>query len=279
LIFWINISGMSPSKIRLASWNVNGLRAVHKKTFPSWFASESADIVCLQEIKCSREQVAGDEELTHPSGYFSHFHSAQKPGYSGLAIYSRREPLDVREGIGRDEFDAEGRWLEVDYQLSDFQKGSSSTITVINSYWPNSQRDHTRLPFKLDFCSAAEKRLEDLRREGRQVVICGDFNIAHKEIDLKNPKTNINNAGFLPEERAWMDRFTSLGWVDTFRSLNSDPGHYTWWSYRPGVREKNIGWRLDYFFMNPEWSDRLLSVDDLPHILGSDHCPVRFEFR
>jgi exodeoxyribonuclease-3 len=251
------------------SWNVNGLRSVHKKNFLNWFDSQSADVVCLQEIKVSPEQIKDEQELLNPRGYHSYWHPAEKAGYSGLVIYSKRESNAVRIGLGEMQFDCEGRWLEADFQ----------GLTIINSYWPNSQRDHSRLGFKLEFCAAAERRLEALRSLGRDVLICGDFNIAHREIDLKNPKSNMNNAGFLPEERAWMDRFVALGWVDTFRSIEPGPGHYTWWSYRPGVREKNVGWRLDYFFTNPESSDRVKKVSHQTTVMGSDHCPVELEWR
>lgn len=252
--------------MKLISWNVNGLRSVHKKDFLKWFEGEKADIVCLQEIKIGAEQVAEDEKLKHPRKYGSHWHFAEKAGYSGLVIYTKKDPSEIREGLKVAEFDREGRWLEADF----------GAMTLINSYFPNSQRDHARLPYKLAFCAAAEKRLEALRKAGREVVLCGDFNIAHREIDLKNPKTNVNNAGFLPEERAWMDRLTGkLGWIDSFREFEPSPGHYTWWSYRPGVRERNIGWRLDYFVTNPEAKSRLKSVTHLPDVMGSDHCPVR----
>jgi exodeoxyribonuclease III len=266
--------------MKLVTWNVNGLRSVQKKGFAEWFAGEvktGTEIVCLQEIKVEREKIETDESLIHPLGFESAWNCAEKPGYSGLVVYSRKSPLAVRAGLGEAEFDREGRWLEVDFKLADFGSGSGE-MTVINSYFPNSQRDHARLPFKLRFCELAEKRLEDLRAQGKTVFICGDFNIAHKEIDLKNPKTNQNNAGFLPQERAWMDRFIGeKGWLDAFRVFEKSGGHYTWWSYRPGVREKNIGWRLDYFLANPEARDRLKAVSHCPDVMGSDHCPVRLE--
>lgn len=252
--------------MKLISWNVNGLRSVQRKNFRKWFEDEKADVVCLQEIKVSPELIESDETIYHPARYDSHWHFAEKPGYSGLAIYSKKTPDDVRKGLGVAQFDREGRWLEADF----------GPITVINSYFPNSQRDHARLPYKLAFCQAAEKRLQKLRAKGREVMICGDFNIAHKEIDLKNPKTNADNAGFLPEERAWLDHlFGNLGWVDTFRHFEKGPGHYTWWSYRPTVRERNIGWRLDYFVANPEAMDRVKKMTHLPEVTGSDHCPIR----
>lgn len=261
--------------MKLISWNVNGLRAVHKNGFSKWFKKENADVVCLQEIKVSRHQIEELEELISPHNYISSWHSAEKLGYSGLVIYSRKAPKTVRLGLGQTDIDKEGRWLEAEFDLSDFgsQKGE---VTVINSYFPNSQRDHARLPYKLKFLKKAEQRLEELRKAGRQVLLCGDFNIAHREIDLKNPKSNTKNAGFLPEERAWMDRLIDkLGWIDTFRYFEKGPGHYTWWSYRPGVREKNIGWRLDYWVTNPEFKDRLKQSAHCPKVMGSDHCPVR----
>lgn len=261
--------------MKMISWNVNGLRSVHKKQFLDWFKSEKADLVCLQEIKVSAEVVEAEKDLLHPGGYHSHWHHAEKPGYSGLVVYAKSglEPTAVRSGLGAKEFDSEGRWLELDFP----QNGG---ITLINSYFPNSQRDHARLPFKLKFCKMAEARLEALRASGRQVIVCGDFNIAHREIDLKNPKTNTKNAGFLPEERAWLEHMlVKQGWVDGFREFEKGPGFYTWWSYRPGVREKNVGWRLDYFLTNPEARGRLKMVAHLDQVMGSDHCPVRLTLK
>jgi exodeoxyribonuclease-3 len=263
--------------MRLVSWNVNGLRSVHKKNFLEWFKKEDADIICLQEIKIGVEDVEASLDLVSPHDYLSHWHFAVKPGYSGLAIYSKQDPVAIRVGLGDWQFDSEGRWMEADFEhLRGGGKGEGHRVTVINTYWPNSQREHTRLPYKLQFCKAAELRLEALRAEGRTVYICGDFNIAHTFDDLANPKTNLDNAGFLPEERGWMDHFVNdLGWVDTFREFTKGNGHYTWWSYRPGVREKNIGWRLDYFFANPEARHTLAKVEHLTQVFGSDHCPVR----
>jgi exodeoxyribonuclease-3 len=257
--------------MKLVTWNVNGLRSVQKKGFLDWLKTEDADVVCLQEVKISASQVDEDETLSGPFGYHSHWSFAEKPGYSGVGIYSRDEPTRVVSGLGIADFDREGRWLE-----ADFTRAGAASVTVVSTYWPNSQRDRSRLGFKLEFCRAAEARLEQLRREARTVLVCGDFNIAHREIDLRNPKSNQDNAGFLPEERAWMDHFvTELGWLDTFREFEAGPGHYTWWSYRPGVREKNIGWRLDYFFINPEARSRLQSAEILASVNGSDHCPMR----
>lgn len=253
--------------MKLISWNVNGIRAAHRSGFLDWFTREKADVVCLQETKAFVEQV--DQELHHPLGYHSYWHSAEKPGYSGVAVFSKKEPLKVTQGIGVPEIDREGRVLVAEYP--DF--------VLINGYFPNSQRDHARLGYKLSFCGEILKYCEKLRRAGKNAVICGDFNIAHQAIDLKNPKSNENNAGFLPEERDWMTQFLGTGYRDVFRLKNPEPGHYTWWSYRPGVREKNIGWRLDYHLVNQEFEDRVRAASHQPLVKGSDHCPVVLELK
>lgn len=254
--------------MKLISWNVNGIRAVQRSGFLEWFAGQKADVVCLQEIKANLEQL--DPELHHPLGYHSFWHSAEKPGYSGVAVYSKAEPLKVTEGIGIPEIDREGRVLVAEYP----------GFTLLNCYFPNSQRDHARLGYKLQFCDAILNYSNDLRSRGKHVVMCGDFNIAHQPIDLKNPKSNEKNAGYLPEERAWMTQFIAAGYSDIFREmLPEEPGHYTWWSYRPGVREKNVGWRLDYHFVNQELRDRVLDASHQPQVKGSDHCPVVLKLR
>lgn len=252
--------------MKILSWNVNGIRSVGGKGFFDWLVRELPDVICIQETKANPGQL--DDTYLAPLGFQSHWHSARKPGYSGVAIYSRRSPKNVVEGIGIGEIDSEGRVLVADF--ADF--------TVVNAYFPNSQREHARLPYKLSFCDAILKFVERLRKEGRFVILCGDYNIAHKEIDLRNPKANADNAGFLPEERSWMDKFLGEhGWVDTFRKFTPDPGHYSWWSYRPGVREKNIGWRLDYHCVNPEFASSVKNAFILPEVYGSDHCPVGIE--
>jgi exodeoxyribonuclease-3 len=253
--------------MKLLSWNVNGIRAAGRSGFLDWFEKEKADIVCLQEIKARPEQL--EAELVNPLKYHALWNPAEKPGYSGTAIFSKSEPLSVQHGIGKAEIDREGRVLVAEYK----------NFTLINAYFPNSQRDHARLGYKLDFCSEMLKFTEKLRKKGKDVVLCGDFNIAHKEIDLKNPKTNVQNAGFLPEERAWLDDFVKAGYHDTFRQFNQEGGHYTWWSYRPGVRARNIGWRLDYFFVNGEFKGRLKQVIHQHTVKGSDHCPVHLQLK
>lgn len=248
--------------MRLISWNVNGIRAAGRGGFHPWFESEKADVIALQETKARPEQL--EEELLHPLGYHSYWHSAKKPGYSGVAIYSKKEPLRIQTGMGIPEIDDEGRVIIAEYP----------GFVLVNAYFPNSQREHTRLGYKLEFCRRMFGFLEEMRKAGKQVVLCGDFNIAHQAIDLKNPKANEKNAGYLPEERAWMTEFLGNGYIDAFRHFEKGPGHYTWWSYRPGVRERNIGWRLDYFCVNQEHADRLKSAAHRCDIKGSDHCPV-----
>ncbi len=252
--------------MKIQSWNVNGIRAAAKKGFEKWFADSGADVVCLQETKAHPDQL--DLFLLNPNGYHSVFHSAEKAGYSGTAIYSKIEPTEVRVGMGIPEFDREGRVLIAEY------KRPAGPLAVINAYFPNSQREHARLGYKLEFCDAMLKLCRSYVKKGTDIVLCGDYNIAHEAIDLKNPKQNENNAGYLPEERAWMTKFLGSGFVDTFRHFEKGPGHYTWWSYRPGIRERNIGWRLDYHCVNENLTDRLKASRIHPSVVGSDHCPV-----
>ena len=252
---------------RVVSWNVNGIRAVEKKGFVDWVAAESPDILCLQETKAHPDQLSA--ELMAPcdrSGgvYKSYWAHAQKAGYSGAAIYSRTEPLEVRR-LGVREFDDEGRVLIADYP----------TFSLINAYFPNSQDLGARLPYKLAFCDAILEKCRELVASGRSIVLCGDYNIAHTAIDLARPKANEESPGYLPEERAWMDTFTASGFADTFRRFH--PGmkdQYSWWSYRMKAREKNIGWRIDYHCVDEAFMQRVKSSIIRPDVQGSDHCPV-----
>ncbi|MEK6704511.1 MAG: exodeoxyribonuclease III [Bdellovibrionota bacterium] len=253
--------------MKLLSWNVNGIRAAERHGFLKWFEDEGANIVCAQEIKAFPEQLG--EGLLHPLGYHSYWHPAKKAGYSGVALYSRKEPLEVKYGVGVPEIDNEGRVLVAEYPH----------FTLLNCYFPNSQPDHARLDYKLFYCDKVLEYCEKLRSGGKTVIVCGDFNIAHKEIDLKNPKANENNSGFLPEERAWLDHYVARGYVDCFRHFSKEGGHYTWWSYRPGVRARNIGWRIDYHFTNEESIDMVKSSIHQPLVKGSDHCPVQLEIK
>ncbi|MCC6276607.1 MAG: exodeoxyribonuclease III [Oligoflexia bacterium] len=251
--------------MRIYSWNLNGIRSAATQGLLKWLSDESPDIVCFQELKANREDV--DQLILSPFGYQSFWHSAEKKGYSGVAIYSRRRPDDISLGLGVKAFDREGRVIAAQF----------GDLIVVSAYFPNSQRDHARLGFKIDFCEAIAEYVDKLVSSKKSVVLCGDFNIAHQEIDLKNPHSNRNNAGFLPEERAWMSRFLGKGYVDSFRSACPEPGHYSWWSYRPGVREKNIGWRLDYHVLSPNLRSRIQRAEIHPDVLGSDHCPVSVE--
>jgi len=251
--------------IRLLSWNVTGLRAVHKKGFLKWFKKENPDILCLQETKVSEEQL--DDSLKDPSGYKSYFSSAEKKGYSGVALYTKEEPQAVEKGFGIRRFDQEGRIIVAHYDK----------FVLINIYYPNGKASPERLKYKLDFYDAFLDYAEKLRANGKNLVICGDVNTAHKEIDLAHPKENENISGFLPVERAWMDKFFSCGYVDTFRKFNNNPGQYTWWHVFTRARERNVGWRLDYFFVNQEFSKNVKSAFIMPDIMGSDHCPTGLE--
>lgn len=250
-------------RVKLLSWNVNGLRAAQRAGLLEWLAAEKPFALCVQEIKVRPEELP--PEVASPRGYRGHFHAAERPGYSGVATFTREDPEAVVAGLGVEAFDREGRVLRTEFR--DF--------VLVNAYFPNSQRDHARLEYKLRFCAAMLRLVNRYRRAGKHVLLCGDFNVSHRAIDLANPRQNEKNAGFLPEERAFMDRLLGRhGWVDTFRHHEAGPGHYTWWSYRPGVRARNIGWRLDYFVANPELLDRVARVRHRPEVLGSDHCPV-----
>ncbi len=252
--------------MKLASWNVNGIRSVSRYGFSDWLNKELPDVLCIQESKAQQDQV--DESLLKPGKYNSAWHSAIDKGYSGVTTYFKKEPLDVLSGLGDKEIDDEGRVLTLEYK--DF--------FLVNTYFPNSGRDLKRLPFKLKFCEKLFKYLQKLEKK-KPFLICGDFNIAHKEIDLANPKSNQKNAGFLPDERAWMEDFLNKGYIDVFRSFNSNAGFYTWWSYRPGVRERNVGWRLDYFCASPDLKSRLKDMSHLTNVKGSDHCPIILSLR
>lgn len=248
--------------MRLLSWNVNGIRAVEKKGFLDWLNQESPDILCLQETKAHPDQLG--EALLKPNGYRTYWSAAEKKGYSGVAVFSKREPLSVREGLGSPEFDSEGRTLMVDY----------GEFILFNIYYPNGGSGNKRVPFKMAFYDTFFTTVEALRKKGKKLVICGDVNTAHKEIDLSRPKENEKNTGFLPEERAWVSKFIDAGYIDTFRHFHPEPQHYTWWDYKTKARERNIGWRIDYFFISDNALPHLKEATILKDVQGSDHCPV-----
>jgi exodeoxyribonuclease-3 len=253
--------------IRLFSWNVNGLRACGRKGFREWLDAERPDVLGLQETRALPEQL--EAELREPEGYEVWFHPAEKKGYSGVGLYSRVQPESVvLGGLDEERFDSEGRLIIADYGSFLFYTG----------YFPNGGNDLSRVPYKLDFSEAVLQHAEAQRKAGRAIVICGDVNTAHEEIDLANPKSNKKNTGFLPEERAWVSRFIGHGYVDIFRHRNPDvTGAYTWWSNRKGVRERNVGWRIDYFFISPDLLDRVVDTRIHADVMGSDHCPISLE--
>ncbi|MBU3936967.1 MAG: exodeoxyribonuclease III [Proteobacteria bacterium] len=251
---------------KFVSWNVNGLRALEKKGFVEILADLNADLVALQEIKAMPEQLS--ETLKNIPGYTPYWFSAQKKGYAGVATYSKEQPLSVIYGIDHKDHDYEGRVLTLEF--ADF--------FFINAYFPNAQHGLLRMDYKLRFNNDLLAFAKTLATK-KSVVICGDFNVAHKEIDLTNPKQNEKNPGYAPEERAWMDHFVEAGFVDTFRMFNQEPDQYTWWSYRFNARTRNIGWRIDYFCVDQKSKKRVTEAAILGDILGSDHCPILLGFR
>ncbi len=251
--------------MKLISFNVNGIRAIEKKGFFEWMQKESPDVLCLQETKAHPDQLA--ENIIKPAGYHSFWSAAEKKGYSGVAIYTKIKPLSVTEGLGVAEFDSEGRTLMADY--GDF--------ILFNIYYPNGGAGNKRVPFKMSFYDAFLKKVEKLRKAGKGIIITGDVNTAHTEIDLARPKQNEKNTGFLPEEREWMTKFVSCGYVDTFRHFVKEGGHYSWWDYKTGARARDVGWRIDYFFVSQNLLPRLKKAFILKEVMGSDHCPVGIE--
>ncbi len=251
--------------MRLISWNVNGLRAVLKKDFLGFVASADADVICLQEIKARPEQVA---EVVWPEGYEMHWNPADKPGYSGTATLTKIPALSVTKGIGLPEHDAEGRVLTVEFE----------EFFLVNVYTPNSKRELLRLDYRTTQWEPAFRAYLEQLDATKPVVVCGDLNVAHREIDIANPKSNVKNAGFTPQERACMDDLLAAGFLDSFRVLHPDePKRYTWWSYMGQSRAKNVGWRIDYFLLSARLRARLRAATIHPDVHGSDHCPVGVE--
>jgi exodeoxyribonuclease-3 len=254
--------GGEMEKISIYSWNVNGIRAIYNKGFLDWFKHRKPDILCVQETKASEEQLP--QELKDVQGYHTFFSSADKKGYSGVGQYTKREPESVKSGFGIPRFDHEGRILISDY----------GHFVLFNIYFPNGKASGERLRYKMDFYHAFLDYADTLRGRGNKIVVCGDFNTAHEEIDLARPRENSKVSGFLPEERAWIDEFVSHGYVDTFRMFNQEPGNYTWWDLKTSSRERNVGWRIDYFFVSDNLEDNVESSYILPEVMGSDHCPL-----
>jgi exodeoxyribonuclease-3 len=248
--------------VRLLCWNVNGVRAVYKKGFLEWLHKESPHILCIQETKAQPEQLSND--LREPEGYHVYWNWAEKRGYGGVATFSKEEPLRLQYGFGAKRFDDEGRVIIAEYP--DF--------ILFNVYFPNGKSSKERLDYKMDFYDAFLDLTDPMLKDDKKLVVCGDFNTAHHEIDLARPKENEKVSGFLPMERAWIDKFVEHGFVDTFRHFNKDPGQYTWWDFKTRARERNVGWRIDYIFVSANLLDSLSTAFIMPEVMGSDHCPT-----
>lgn len=251
--------------MKIISWNVNGLRSIAKKGFFEFLQKEKPDVLAIQEIKVQEDQLS--KELLAPHGYHAYFNPARRKGYSGTAIYSKIQPRGVFNGFGDEDLDAEGRVQAADY--GDF--------ILFNIYFPNGKMNQTRLEYKLDFYETALKYFDKLIAEGKKLLITGDYNTAHNEIDLARPKENEDVSGFLAIERRWLDKLVSHGYIDCFRELNKNPGQYTWWSMRSWARKRNVGWRIDYFFCSKNLCSKIKNCYHLTEVTGSDHCPVVLE--
>lgn len=250
--------------MKLISWNVNGLRSVLRKNFLEYLGAEAPDVLCVQETKASPDDV----EQLWPNTYTTYWNSAQKKGYSGTAIFTKARPLNITTGIGMDEHDNEGRVLTAEF----------AEYFLVNVYVPNSKRELTRLPYRQQWDKDFLKYLKKLEKK-KPVIFCGDLNVAHTEIDLANPKANVKNHGFTPEERAGFTTFVESGFIDTFREFERGGGHYSWWSPMGGARSRNVGWRLDYFLVSAALRPELKRAFIQPHIMGSDHCPVGIQLK
>lgn len=248
--------------MKIISYNVNGVRSAINKGLITWLKTSNPDILCLQEIKLSETELVSPlfEEL----GYHCYWYPAQKRGYSGVAILSKIKPNNVQCGIGNSLFDDEGRILRADFD----------TFSILSMYFPSGSSGDERQGLKMTFLDDFLVYVQELQKERPNLIISGDVNICHREIDIHNPKGNANSSGFLPEERAWVGKFLDTGYVDTFRHFNQEPHHYTWWSYRAGAKQKNLGWRIDYHFATESLKNRLVSAAIHPDQLMSDHCPI-----
>jgi len=248
--------------MKLISWNVNGLRAVLRKSFVDYLAAEDPDILCLQESRCGPDDV----EQLWPATYTTYWNTAAKKGYAGTVIFTKRRPMEITTGVGLAQHDREGRVLTAEF----------AGFFLVNVYVPNSQRELTRLPYRQQWDRDFLRYLKKLERR-KPVIFCGDLNVAHTELDLANPKANVKNHGFTPEERAGFSAFVRAGFVDTFREFEKDGGHYSWWSPLAGARARNVGWRIDYFLISALLRPRLKQAFIRAEVLGSDHCPVGIE--
>ena len=253
--------------LNLISWNVNGIRAAQRKGFLDWLSKVQPDILCVQETKAHPDQL--DDELRQADGYHTYWASAEKKGYSGVALYSKTEPKSVQIGLGIEAYDREGRTIVADY----------GEFVFIGAYFPNGSRDHSRLPYKMAYYADFLAFCEDLRAQGKSVIFCGDVNTSHQEIDLARPKQNKKTTGFLPEERAWLtDIFDKIGFVDVFRRINSESHQYTWWSNRGQAWANNVGWRIDYHIATPNIACKATTTSIYKEQRFSDHSPLIIEY-
>ena len=258
---------MPQKNIKIFCWNVNGIRAIEKKGFHEWLKESSPDILCLQETKAQSEQL--EKSLTKIDGYKSHFFSAEKKGYSGVGTYSKAEPKEVRTGFNNPLYDIEGRVIETEFE----------EFSLFNVYFPNGGKGPERIKYKLDFYDELFFNVEKRRKKQKNIIICGDYNTAHKEIDFARPQHNINNSGFLLIEREWIDKIINLGYIDIFREYNKEAGQYTYWDQVTFARAKNVGWRIDYFFISKEMSGMVTDAKIHPSVMGSDHCPIELDLK
>jgi exodeoxyribonuclease-3 len=251
--------------MKLISYNVNGIRSALNKGFAEWLSVENPDVIGLQEIKASEQDL--DASIFRDLGYELYWYPAVKKGYSGVGIFTKVKPKSIKYGMGLDKYDDEGRVLQVNFE--DF--------SFISAYFPSGTTGDDRQRFKYEFLDDVFGYIQELKKEFPNLILSGDYNICHKPIDIHNPISNKNSSGFLPEERAWMDKFTESGFIDSFRHFNPNPHQYTWWSYRANSRSKNLGWRIDYHMVTNDLQNRLKSAVILPHIIHSDHCPISLE--
>ena len=253
--------------IKIFCWNVNGIRAIEKKGFHGWIKKASPDILCLQETKAQEEQLG--ESLRKINKYSAYFFSAERKGYSGVATYTKIKPVNINTGFGKQIYDTEGRVIETEFEK----------FTLFNVYFPNGGRGPERLRYKLDFYDELFFHIEKVRRKKKNIIICGDYNTAHREIDLARPKENENTSGFMRIERDWIDKIINLGYIDIFREFNKEPGWYTYWDMVTRARERNVGWRIDYFFVSSEAGNMVVNTKIHMDVMGSDHCPIELDIK
>ena len=250
--------------MKIISYNVNGIRAAMRKDWLTWLATEAPDVICLQEIKATPDQLPLELALIEQLGYQHYWYPAEKKGYSGTAILTRHNPVHVEYGCGHEDYDKEARMIRADFE----------SFSVMSAYFPSGTTGDLRQGFKYKFLEDFQNYATQLRQEKPKLVVSGDYNICHRAIDIHNPKSNANSSGFLPAEREWMENFIESGFTDSFRHLNPDPHHYSWWSFRANSRAKNLGWRIDYNMVSSALAPQIVGAHLLPNVVHSDHCPV-----